>query len=58
MTMEEIAHYLWKLLDNIDTLDDACSGDDVAFREQVRIVQQRRFEVGSTDGYKVWWKKP
>jgi hypothetical protein len=53
--MEEIAQFLWSLLDGIDTLDDACGGNDAAFREQVRKVQQRRFEVGSTDGYKVWW---
>jgi hypothetical protein len=51
------ADYLFGLLDDIDTLDDACRSDDAAFREAVRQVQRRRFEVASTDGYSVTFKK-
>jgi hypothetical protein len=36
---------LWMLLDNIDTLDDACRSDDVRFRELTRRQQQRRFAI-------------
>jgi hypothetical protein len=53
--MEEIAQFLFELLDDMDTLDDAAKGDDGAFRRQAYLVQQRRWEVASTDGYKVWW---
>lgn len=43
---------LFGLLDDIDTLDDACRADDAAFREQVRAVQRKRFDGGiTTDGY-------
>jgi hypothetical protein len=36
---------LWALLDDIDTLDDACRADDAAFRDLVRVVQRKRFLV-------------
>lgn len=51
-----VADFLFKLLDDIDTLDDACRGDDKAFRARVREVQRRRFEVAQTDGYTVTFK--
>jgi len=54
--LQTIAEFLFGLLDDIDTLDDACRDDDATFREQVRKVQQRRFEVAVTDGQEVWWK--
>jgi hypothetical protein len=38
---------LWALLDDIDTLDDACRGDDSLFRKLVRVVQQKRFTIVS-----------
>lgn len=50
---EAVAGYLFRLLDDIDTLDDSCRENDHAFRECVRHVQRRRFEVATTDGYKV-----
>jgi hypothetical protein len=53
--LEEIAQFLFSLLDTIDALDDAARNNDGGFRDQVRKVQQRRFEVASTDGYHVWW---
>jgi len=36
---------LWTLLDNIDTLDDACKEDDATFRNLTRIQQRKRFEI-------------
>ena len=36
---------LWHLLDNIDTLDDACRENDSAFRELSRKHSKRRFEI-------------
>lgn len=50
------AEFLFGLLDDIDTLDDACKNDDKAFREKVYKIQQRRYEVASTDGYEISWK--
>lgn len=50
---EAAAQFLWKLLDDIDTLDDAARDDDVSFRKNCREIQRRRFEVGATDGYTV-----
>lgn len=47
------AKFLWDRLDDIDTLDDACRENDKAFRENVRQVQRRRFEVGTTDGFSI-----
>ncbi len=42
---------LWCLLDDIDTLDDACKSNNEAFRHLVRDVQKRRHEILTTDGY-------
>ncbi len=52
MSKTEIIVFLWNLLDDIDTLDDACKSDDHAFRNMTRNAQRRRFETGiKTDGY-------
>lgn len=53
---EKIAQFLWKLLDDIDTASDIAKSDDKAYREMVEKIQRRRFEVGTTDGYKVTFK--
>jgi hypothetical protein len=42
---------LWMLLDDIDTLDDACREDDHSFREATRTTQRRRFEIVSGDEF-------
>lgn len=42
---------LWALLDDIDTLDDACRGDDTSFREQVRVLQRKRFDIMSGEDW-------
>lgn len=47
MSAQEQAFRLWALLDDIDTLDDACKADDAAFRAHVRRAQQRRFTIMS-----------
>ena len=45
--LAQIAVQLWRLLDDIDTLDDACRDDHEAFRRIVRSVQRRRFDLMS-----------
>lgn len=52
----EAAEALWQMLDDIDTLDDACRDDDAAFRRLVRGVQQKRHELATSDGYRLYWK--
>ncbi len=42
---EKSALDLWKLLDDIDTLDDAAKDNDRAFRDAVRRVQRKRFDL-------------
>jgi len=36
---------LWALLDDIDTLDDSCREFDAEFRERVRAVQKKRWDI-------------
>jgi hypothetical protein len=50
---EAIAQHLFKLLDDIDTVDDMARDDDEGYRSMVRRIQKRRFEVATTDGYTV-----
>jgi predicted RNA-binding protein YlqC (UPF0109 family) len=50
----ERAEKLWQLLDDIDTLDDACRADDRQFRDRVRSVQQKRFGILTSDGYELY----
>lgn len=38
---------LWALLDDIDTLDDACRGEDDLFRTLTRAAQQKRHAIMS-----------
>ena len=40
-----IAARLWWLLDDIDTQDDASRSDDKHFRDSVRHIQRKRFEI-------------
>ncbi len=49
---EAIARFLFDVIDEIDTVDDWAKGNDVAYRRNVKIIQQRRFEVVAVcDGY-------
>lgn len=36
---------LWNLLDDIDTLDDACRSDDALFRRRARDAQKCRWQI-------------
>lgn len=50
--LQEMARKLWGLLDDIDTLDDACREHDGMYRNAVRIRQkQRHLVLTSLDGY-------
>lgn len=46
---ERQAFRLWMLLDDIDTLDDACRDRDDIFRAKVRQVQKKRFDLLDCD---------
>jgi hypothetical protein len=52
---EAVALDLWKLLDDIDTLDDAAKVDDRLFRDAVRNVQRKRFEVLDGSEWEARW---
>ena len=54
--IEDIAQYLFQLLDDIDTVDDMAKSDGQAYRIYVQDIQRKRFNVATTDGYKVTWK--
>ena len=53
MTIEEVAQYLFQLLDDIDTVSDMVKGDDVAYRRMAQDIQKKRFDVATTDNYTV-----
>jgi len=48
-TTEKKCYELWRLLDDIDTLDDMAKEDDKAFREACYKIQQRRWEIINED---------
>jgi hypothetical protein len=55
------AEALWKLLDNIDTADDAARENDARYRATARTMAKRRYEhAQSFDGHTlVWsWESP
>lgn len=45
------AEDLWKLLDDISTLDDACREDDASFRKTAYEIAEKRNEYFGSDGY-------
>ena len=51
--MQEIAEFLFALLDDIDTASDVAKSDDARYRQMVEKIQRQRFEVASTDGHAV-----
>jgi hypothetical protein len=53
LDMKDVASYLWKLLDDIDTASDIANGDPDVYRHLVQNIQRKRFEVGDTDGHTV-----
>ena len=42
---------LWRLLDDIDTLDDACKSDDAVFRKRAYEIQRKRFDILSGEEF-------
>lgn len=42
MSEEQQVYELWKLLDDVDTLDDAVKSNDRAFREHTRSIIKKR----------------
>lgn len=54
--LEDVAQFLFGLLDDIDSVDDIAGPDNGLYRELVRKLHPRRFAVADTDGYTVSWK--
>lgn len=58
MSEEEMARRaavaLWMLLDDIDTLDDACRDNDAEFRRLARETQRLRFAKLSGEQFDQW----
>jgi len=52
--LQMMTSHLWSLLDDIDTLDDACKSNDEAFRILTREVQMRRHKTLTSDGYNLY----
>jgi len=52
------SEFLFGLLDDIDTADDMAKSNETVYREMVRNIHRRRFEVASTDGYTVTFLPP
>jgi hypothetical protein len=44
---------LWSLLDDIDTIDDIAKGSNEVYRELVNGIPEKRFQVATSDGYKI-----
>lgn len=61
-TLEEAkaeAERLFQLLDDIDTVNDWARSNDSAYRAAVDRLQCKRWKGRiTTDGYKLFWKKP
>lgn len=51
--MEAIATFLHNLLDDIDTASDMAKGDDKWYRKRVEYIVRKRWEVVTSDGYKL-----
>lgn len=55
--LQQISTFLFDILDDIDTMDDIAKGDDAYYRNNVRKLHKRRFDVAETDGYTVTFFK-
>lgn len=53
---EKAAHFLFSLLDDIDTAEDIAKSNDEWFRALVHKAHRRRFEVAETDGQTVTFR--
>lgn len=54
---ERRVYELFKLLDDIDTLDDAVKDNDKAFREHTRRIQRKRFDCIAEDDINLLYDK-
>ena len=55
---KEIIEYLWQIIDDIDTASDMAKSNDVAYRNMVEKLQEKRWNTGiTTDGYKLDFTK-
>ncbi len=52
-----ISVFLWRLLDDIDTASDMAKSNDAAYRKRVEKLQRRRFEVSTSDGFDIAFKR-
>lgn len=55
--LRNMVKYLWGLLDDIDTLDDAVKEDSEWFRTRTYAVQQKRYRILTSDGYSLFLPK-
>lgn len=53
---EQIAHFLFGLLDDIDTASDEAKDNHDYYRKRVEHLNRRRFEVAETDGFEVTFR--
>lgn len=52
--LRDAAAQLWGMLDDIDTVGDAVKSDDAAYRKRVERIQRQRFDIFTSDGYKLF----
>lgn len=55
--LRNMVKYLWGLLDDIDTLDDAVKENSEWFRTRTYAVQQKRHRILTSDGYGLFLPK-
>ena len=56
--MTKTEYRLWDIIDDIDTLDDACKSNDAVFRERVREKVKERNLYFVSDGFKLFRVTP
>lgn len=49
--LQGMVRELWDLLDDVDTMDDACRSSDSVFRLNVREIQKKRAGILTSDGF-------
>lgn len=52
------AQALWKMLDDISTVGDACKGHSLMFQMNVNRIADRRNKVYGSDGYRLYRRIP
>ena len=54
MNYKKAAIELWNILDNIDTLSDACRGNSEQYANLVNKHVRKRHNIMGTDGYSLF----